>query len=200
MAVNTSATASLNARPAWTRRRTCSTHSSGIRSTCFWPAPMKVKDQSGCPSPCAQEHAGLPHRRWVGAKEPGRASAGIVRRRSSAPLRWRRRAAREPLGLARHSGRNTTHRSDDQQSLSANAPLASYSPNAWRAAKATSAEAFPTTYRRLIRNGCWLYRTVRPFMTKFVLAESEFPPSRKATTAEKKATKAEPRRKHRATF
>ena len=62
LAVKTSRTASWNSRPAWTRRRTSSTHSLGIRSTRFFPLAMKVKDQAGCPGPEAQWQVGLPQR------------------------------------------------------------------------------------------------------------------------------------------
>ena len=38
---------------------------------------MKVSDQPGCPSAWAQWQLGFPQRRWVRAREPGRASEGI---------------------------------------------------------------------------------------------------------------------------
>jgi hypothetical protein len=95
-AAKTSATASLNSRPCSTRGRICSTHSSGIRSTRFLPWTMKVSDQRGWPSPSAQWQVGVPQRRWVRAREPGKASGGICQRRSRAYLRCRKRAARSP--------------------------------------------------------------------------------------------------------
>jgi hypothetical protein len=100
LAVSTSATASLKARPAATRRWTSVTHSAGIHSTRFFPCTMKVKDQSGCPAPCAQWQVGLPHRRWVKASDPGSASAGSASPASSACFRCRSRAAWGPLGLS----------------------------------------------------------------------------------------------------
>jgi hypothetical protein len=54
LAVSPSATASLKARPAATRRWTSATHVAGIHSTRFVPSTMKVRDHSGWPAPWAQ--------------------------------------------------------------------------------------------------------------------------------------------------
>src|SRR5438094_7261708 len=77
-AANTSATASLNSRPASTRRRTSSTQSLGMRSTRFLPFTMKVSDQPGCPSPEAHRQVGFPQRLWVRDSEPASRSWGML--------------------------------------------------------------------------------------------------------------------------
>src|SRR6267154_4500134 len=64
--------------------------------TRFFPCTIKVSDQTGWPRSSAQWQVGLPQRRWVRESEPGRASAGIEKRRSSWNLRWRSREAIGP--------------------------------------------------------------------------------------------------------
>ena len=52
----------LKLTPAFTRCRTSSTQSLGIRSTRCLPPDIKVKVQASCPSPWAQWQVALPHR------------------------------------------------------------------------------------------------------------------------------------------
>ena len=100
LAAKTSATASLNSRPCSTKGRICSTHSSGI--PCVLPATTIRERPNGMPSASwAQWQVGVPQRRWVRASEPGRASAGMEKRRSRAYLRCRKRACGVPICATR---------------------------------------------------------------------------------------------------
>src|SRR5215467_13430450 len=80
------------------RRRTSATQVLGMCWTCFFPWTMKVSDQTSWPRPSAQWQVDLPQRRWEREREPGRASLGIWKRRSSSNLRCRSRDASGPRG------------------------------------------------------------------------------------------------------